>query len=116
MNNRYRNPWFRSCNTPRSEFYENDAPCVAEYRGVKIYKLWNQAYDFVLGDCAITQRSGITEHKREIHHLLDGETPCDTLIYQHLTANGHTPISYDQYTARWHASNLNTVEATTATT
>ena len=99
--NRYRNPWHKSLNIPTKEFYENDAPMVAQYRGVKIYKLWNKAYDFVFGDCCITQRAGITEHKREIDHLLDGQTPCGTEVFKHLTANGHTPISYDLYTKLW---------------
>lgn len=99
--NRYKNPWYKSTNIPRPEFYENSAPQVAEYRQVKIYKLFDRAYDFVLSGMCITQRAGITEHKCEIDSILDGRTPVDTLVCKHLRKLGHKPISYPEYTANW---------------
>lgn len=99
--NRYRNPWFKSCNAPRAEFYENDAPQVLEHRGVKVFKLFNKGYDFVLGDCCITQRAGITEARREIDELLDGNTPVCNEVAQHMIAHGFNALTYDQYTLDW---------------
>ncbi len=99
--NRYKNPWSKSCNTPRPKYYENNAPKVATYRDVEIYKLFDKAFDFVLSGVCIAQRAGITEHEREIDALLEGRTPCDTVVYNHLKRLGHKPLSYDQYTRNW---------------
>ncbi len=92
--NRYRNPWFKSCNTPRPEFYENTAKQVLIYRGVRVYKLFERGYDFVLGDCCITQRAGVTEAKREIDKILDGQTPVSQPVYDFLKSSGYAPMSY----------------------
>lgn len=106
MTNRYRNPWHKSCNTPRPEFYENSAKQVLIHRGVRVYKLFERGYDFVLGDCAITQRAGITEAKREIDALLDGQTPTTETVANHLKSHGFKPITYEQYTEAWQRGEL----------
>lgn len=100
MKNKYRNPWFRSCNTPRPEFYENDAPKVFEYRGVVVFELWRGSFDYVLGDCCITQRAGMSKATEVIDEILDGETPVDNTVAKHLRACGHSPITYDEYSTR----------------
>lgn len=101
MKNRYKNPWFKSCNTPRSEYYENNAPQVLEHRGVKVFKLFDKAFDFVLGDCCITQRAGITNAKHEIDELLNGNTPTDDGVARHLKKHGFKSLTYEQYTRDW---------------
>lgn len=101
MSNKYKNPWYKETTRTTSEYYENNARQVLEHRDVKVYKLFENSYDFVLNGCCITQRAGITEAQREIDKLLDGKTPtCDT-VASHLRANGHKPITYDQYTQLW---------------
>jgi hypothetical protein len=92
--NRYRNPWHKSLNVPKPEFYENNAPQVLEHRGVKVFKLFEGAYDFVLGDCCITQRAGITEARREIDLILNGETFVDRNVAEHLKLHGYNARPY----------------------
>ncbi len=99
--NRYRNPWHKETIRATKEFYENNAPQVLEHRGVKVFRLFDKAFDFVLGDCAIAQRAGITEAKREIDALLDGQTPTTETVATHLISHGFKPITYDQYTKAW---------------
>lgn len=99
--NKYRNPWHKSLNVPTVEWYENDAPLVLEHRRVKVYKRFAQAFDFVLDDCCITQRAGITEAKREIDKILDGKTPVCPEVCNHLAAHGFKSISYDRYHKLW---------------
>ncbi len=99
--NRYRNPWHKETTQTTPEFYQNEARQVLEHRGVKVFKLFDRGYDFVLSDCCITQRAGVTEAKREIDALLDGRTPtCDT-VANHLRSQGFKPLTYDEYSANW---------------
>lgn len=96
MKNRYKNPWHKSCNTPRPEYYENDAKQVMEYRRVKVFALFAHGYDFVYEGCCITQRAGVTEAKREIDKILNGETSVDITVARHLRQYGHADVqSYE---------------------
>ncbi len=103
MKNRYKNPWSDECNTPREKFYENDAPCIFEYRGVKVFRLLHGRFDYVLKDCAITQRAGFKKEDapQVIDDILDGETPVSDGVYSHLKKCGNKPMTYDQYTKLW---------------
>lgn len=103
--NRYRNPWFKSCNTPRPEFYENDAPKVFSYRGVDVYKLRNNSFDYVFSGCCITQRAGFKKESAPaiIDEILDGNQPVDNEVAHHLITHGHKALTYEQYTADWQA-------------
>ncbi len=93
--NRYKNPWHKTLNVPKPEYYENNAPQVGEHRGVVVYKLFTHGYDFVLGGVCITQRAGISEYKKAIDELLDGESFCSDEVAAHLKSLGHTPTTYD---------------------
>jgi hypothetical protein len=101
--NRYRNPWHDKLNVPKPSHYENDAPMVAEYRGVRIFKLFNRAYDFVLGDTCISQRAGITDHRKVIDDMFSGESCCCQAVADHLRAEGHNPMTYSEYMKKWNA-------------
>lgn len=99
--NKYRNPFAKDTLVKRPDFYENNAPKVREYRGVSIYKLFNEAYDFVIGGCCITQRAGITHCEREIDLLLSGETPVHDEVVTHLQSLGFPAKSYSDYHKEW---------------
>jgi hypothetical protein len=101
MKNRYRNPWHATLNVKKPQFYENDAPCVAEYRGVRIYALWPNFFDFVLDSCCITQRAGITEHRKVIDEMLSGESCVCDEVAAHLRSLGHSPMTYSEYGKLW---------------
>lgn len=99
--NHYRNPWHDKLNVRKPSHYENDAPMVAEYRGVQIFKLWDHAFDFVLAGTCITQRAGITEHKQVIDDMLSGASCVCDEVAAHLRANGHNPMTYSEYMKLW---------------
>lgn len=73
MKNKYRNPWAKDLNTPKPEFYENDAPCIFEHRGVKVFQLHTHSFDYVLDGVCITQRCGARNPRRLIDSILDGK-------------------------------------------
>jgi hypothetical protein len=104
--NRYRNPWHKTLNMPKPEFYENSAPVVFEYRGVTVYKLFNHGFDFVFEGCCITQRAGCdrgAKARAAIDEILDGNQPVDSNVADHLTKYGFPALTYDQYTKDWQA-------------
>lgn len=106
MKNRYRNPWHDELNVRKPPFYENDAPMVAEYRGVKIFKLFNRGYDFVLAGCCITQRAGITEHRKVIDEILAGKIPQSDKVAEHMRSLGFPAMTYSEYTELWGAGKV----------
>lgn len=97
MKNRYRNPWARTLNIPKPEFYENNGPQVFKHRGVEIFRVHDRQFDFVLSGCCIAQRAGFTatEAAKVIDGLLDGETPVADVVAVHLKAHAHNPITYE---------------------
>lgn len=98
MKNRYRNPWANETLVKRQEFYENDAAMIYEYRGVQVFKLHENHFDYVLDGCAISQRAGFPksedERKSIIDGYFDGSTLCCETVAAHINANGGTAISY----------------------
>ncbi len=99
--NKYRNPFGKDTLVKRPDFYENNAPKVAEYRGVSIYRLFNNAFDFVISGCCITQRAGITHYQREIDRILSGETPMHDEVCDHLKSLGFPSKTYGEYHKEW---------------
>lgn len=99
--NRYRNPWHEETLARRPEFYENNAPQVFEYRGVKVFKLNDRHFDYVLAGTCITQRAGFDKDKAGlvIDGLLDGEQPTCKPVADHISLSGGKGYTYDQYTA-----------------
>lgn len=81
MKNRYYNPWHK---TGQPTHFENDAPCVFEYRRFQVFNLFDKAYDYVFDNCCITQRAGASNPEKVINELL--ATMCTTS-----KAPGHTP-------------------------
>ena len=75
MKNEYLNLWHedRSGNKYGPAVYRNDACAVLEYRGVTVYKLHNQSFDYVFAGAAITQRAGFNADRAKgvIDGLLD---------------------------------------------
>ena len=100
--NRYRNPWCKILNAPKPEFYENDARKVFEYRGVSVFKLNDDHFDYVLSGCCITQRAGFKPQNAPavIDDLLDGQTPCCDEVAAHIAAQGGKPMTYEQYSEK----------------
>ncbi len=94
MKNRYRNPWAKSLNVPKPDFYENDAPCVLEYKGFRVLKTVERGFDFVLNDCCVTQRAGMSNARRLINDLLDGKEPVADSVAEHFTAQGVNFATY----------------------
>ncbi len=99
MTNKYRNLWFKSCNIPRPEFYQNDAPKVLEHRGVEVFKLWETSFDFVIGGACITQRAGASKAKAVIDEILDGKSCVSEEVKTHLVSLGFKAYSYSDYKA-----------------
>lgn len=101
MKNKYLNPWHKSLNVEKPPYYENDAPEVYTYRGVKVFKLGSTHYDYVLNGCCISQRAGFpkTEEERQaiIDDYLDGSQPCSVEVASHITASGGNGLSYEEY-------------------
>lgn len=69
--NIYRNPWHKQNGTQGPAMYKNEAPLVMEHRGVKVYKLFDKAYDLVFNDCCISQRCGCSVEL--IDRIMDGK-------------------------------------------
>lgn len=63
--NEYQNP-FRP-KEPNAVF-RNDAKCVREYKGYRVYKIADRAYDIVKDGVCITQRCG---HSKELIDRID---------------------------------------------
>lgn len=88
--NTYKNPWQKGAKNGSPAIYQNNAPCVFEHRGVKVFKLNESSFDFVLGDCAIAQRAGASKAKEVIDGIL-GRDPgmyiCEAVL-THLAAHG----------------------------
>jgi hypothetical protein len=97
--NRYRNPWAKILNVPKPEFYENNARVIFTFRGVSVYKLGEQSFDYVFSGCCITQRAGFNEAnaRKIISDILDGNDPVAQPVADHLKRNGCKPLSYEQY-------------------
>lgn len=96
--NKYRNPWHKSLNIPKPEFYENEFKLVHEYRGVKIYKGWDKCFDYVILDCCITQRAGFSKETciQVIDDILEGLSPVCEEVKKHLKNLGFNPKSYNE--------------------
>jgi len=103
MKNRYRNLWQKETRVLGPAFYENDAPCVLEYRTVKVYCLRPEFYDFVLNGACISQRAGITEARKVIDEYLDGKQPCAATVAAHITVSGFHGYTYSQCIEDWEA-------------
>jgi hypothetical protein len=86
-----RNPWHAPINqcSPR-EFVYRAAP-VFTYRGVNVFAS-HSSWDYVLGDCAITQRAGFSckdKARRIIDNLLDekGSDYASHEVFSHIRAH-----------------------------
>jgi hypothetical protein len=101
--NIYRNPWAKTLNVPKPEFYKNDAPVVFEYRSVKVYRLFARGFDYVLAGCCITQRAGFKPDlaRGVIDHILSGKQPVDDEVAEHLRTNGFPAMTYSEYANNW---------------
>lgn len=71
--------------------YRHDKnPCL-EYRGFKVYKLFDRAYDYVYDGVCITQRGGLSKHV--IDNVIENTDSDDSRYYiapaarEHLQAN-----------------------------
>lgn len=106
--NRYRNPWHKGLNIPKPEYYENDAPCVGNYRGVVVYRLWDTSFDYVLEGCCITQRAGFSRERFTgvIDAILDGKEPVADEVAEHVRACGFSPMTYGEYLNKWSAGGV----------
>ena len=87
--NTYRNPWQRGAKNDSPAIYTNNAPCILEHRGVRVFRLNERSFDFVLGDCAITQRAGASKAKDVINSILGGLTHVSDTVAAHLAAHGY---------------------------
>ena len=67
MKNRYFNPWHKR---GQATHYENDACCICEYKGFRVFKLFDKAFDYVFDNCCITQRAGASNPEKVIDELL----------------------------------------------
>lgn len=103
--NRYRNLWRKRTNVRGPEFYENNARCILEHRGVMVYHVASH-YDFVLGDACISMRAGITNARDVIDEMLNGIQPCSKEVASHITASGFKGYSFDQYMTDWSAGKV----------
>lgn len=92
--NRYRNLWAPELKVKKPDFYENNAPQIGEHRGVRVFKLFDHGYDFVLAGACITQRAGASELARTIDEVLDGEHPVADAVAAHLRGLGFRPLTY----------------------
>ena len=101
--NRYKNPWWKSCNTPRPEYYVNDAPVVHSYRGVEVFKLIDGTFQYVTAGWCITHRgSGKGKFNADaanvaIDRILDGHAPCTQNLAEYLRSLGHAAKSYEEF-------------------
>jgi len=86
--NTYRNPWQHGAKNGSPAIYTNNAPCILEHRGVRVFRLNERSFDFVLGDCAITQRAGASNAKTTIDGILDGLTHVSDTVAAHLASHG----------------------------
>ena len=60
--NEYKNPWHGDGTTRYGPaIYRNNAPLVLEYKGYKVYKLFDKAFDIVFDGVCITQRQGYSK-------------------------------------------------------
>lgn len=86
--NTYANPWHNPFDKQYGpSIYWNNAPLVLEYREVKVYKLFDQAFDYVFKGVCITQR--IKASKGVIDRILDGKCHyVRGLVADHLKENG----------------------------
>jgi hypothetical protein len=93
-----KNPWYRSEYQSSRQTYEIEGAPVFQYRGVSVYRLVS-SWLYVLGDTAITERAGFKKEKAAgiITGILDGAEPSGHAVLQHLRANGHKGIGYDEY-------------------
>ena len=97
--NRYKNLWHKTLNVQMPAYYENNAKLVCKYRGVEIFKLYNESYDFVFSGACIGQRAGFNKNTYQviIDDILDGNTPVSNEVAAHLKDCGLKPLSYEQY-------------------
>ena len=96
-----RNPWtIDRARSPLPPFVYNSPP-VFSHRGVDVYRN-HSSFDYVLGDCAITQRDGFSRDRgrKIIDATLDGDTTDPTLfpwvcyeVAKHLKKHGHSPAT-----------------------
>ena len=99
----YENPWYSSSNPESKQFfdYSRKSPRAA-YRGVLVFKDFNEQYTFVIGKMAITQRAGITKYIEVIDGLLDGQEPNNHHICEYLKSLGFKAKSYSDFYANGH--------------
>lgn len=101
------NPWHRKDVPYSRATYEIKGAPVFEHRGVAVYKL-TQSWMYVFGDTAIAERAGFNKARGQevIDSLLDGMEPCADAVVQHLRANGHKALSYDEYSREYAAGRM----------
>ena len=104
--NRYRNPWHKHTQRTTPEFYTNDAECVATFQGVQVFPVNSHQHDLVFDGMCISQVAGFKFCERHVADLLSGESLCVQEIADHLRAAGHSPMSYDEYSALYAAGKI----------
>lgn len=87
--NRYRNLWHKTLKKP--EYYENNAKRVGEHRGVVVFRVLPDQFDFVVGGACITQRAGWRGDTGIIDQILDGGEMVGDAVHEHLKSLGFTP-------------------------
>jgi len=107
MKTTVKNPWFRKDSPYSVREYQLDGAPIFEHRSVTVYKR-TQSWMYVLGDTAITERSGFTKANAPgiIDALLDGRDCSSDGVIAHLRANGHKGLSYDEYSAEYNAGRM----------
>lgn len=97
MKNKYRNLWHKDLNVPQPEFYKNEARCILEHRGFKVFKLFNEHYDFVLEDACVTQRAGVSKAKEVIDSILDGKEVVSRQVKDYFNKKGYNFKTYSDF-------------------
>lgn len=71
----YKNPWYEPGGKYGPPVYTHDKRPMIDYRGVRIFKVWERRYDFVMNGVCITQRAGASKPRELIDDILDGKDP-----------------------------------------
>src|SRR5689334_6224148 len=69
----YKNPWHADGYGPA--FYSTDKKPMLTYRGVQVFKICKERYDYVMNGVCLTQRAGATRAREVINAILDGQDP-----------------------------------------
>lgn len=103
-----KNPWFNKSSAYSHPFYELKSNPIFEHRGVKVYKRFDGAFLYVLGDTAIAERAGFDKKRapQTIDEILDGLKPSADNVVKHLRQHGQKGLSYSEYNAEYSAGRM----------